>query len=308
MLTPPTSCRPQQAGQTLFTALAVIFRGATLPHLDNSDSPFGVCSMVVYGDFIGGGLYLPELDVVIPYRPGDVVMFYSRVTWHAVLPFVGASMFSTESPARLVHVRKSDGLLTLRSSSSTAARRPSLRHRPFQPRQRVEGLLPQGLTSASPSHTTKPCVRVGESAAALVVTADAAPPPPPLPPPLPLPLGLHCSSDLRQLSSLLSPLQMRKKHDKGELHDPSLVESWEPKQKVGSEGWKQVRSFLSLDSATRSAFGLVEGLADIGTPVPPTARARQGPRLHRGVQEGRVRREDREEEENDQDRCVFSLS
>jgi hypothetical protein len=55
-------------------------------HWDEHDDPNSLCCLVALGDFEGGELCFPQLQIVIPLKPGQVIAFSSRLLLHGNLP------------------------------------------------------------------------------------------------------------------------------------------------------------------------------------------------------------------------------
>jgi len=61
----------------------------TAPHRDVNDPPDGWVAMIAIGEFTGGHLYLPDINVALPHRNGDVIFFRSWVLKHFIQRYEG---------------------------------------------------------------------------------------------------------------------------------------------------------------------------------------------------------------------------
>lgn len=73
-------------------------------HMDGRDS--GFCVAFCTGSFEGGYLVFPDLNIVLFYRPGDVILFRSRALYHGVTMWVPKGDVSDLgiTPGRTAHV------------------------------------------------------------------------------------------------------------------------------------------------------------------------------------------------------------
>lgn len=76
-----------------FMRVAISRKSQDGPHEDRTDFPDGWAAMCCFGDFTGGTLCLPDIDikgkgVQIAYKPGNV-LFVQSATEHFVSPFEG---------------------------------------------------------------------------------------------------------------------------------------------------------------------------------------------------------------------------
>ena len=70
----------------IFPMIAINFNTISDYHWDEHDEPNSLCCLVALGDFDGGQLCFPQLQIVIPLRPGQIVAFSSRCdTWFSTL-------------------------------------------------------------------------------------------------------------------------------------------------------------------------------------------------------------------------------
>ncbi|KAG1851642.1 hypothetical protein F4604DRAFT_1592270 [Suillus subluteus] len=61
---------------------AIVWKLQVLPHRDGLDG--GPTAIFCLGSFSGGECYLPDLNLKLQYRPGDVLIFLSGDLYHAV--------------------------------------------------------------------------------------------------------------------------------------------------------------------------------------------------------------------------------
>ncbi|KAF8998744.1 hypothetical protein BDZ89DRAFT_1051505 [Hymenopellis radicata] len=64
--------------------LATLYNVQTATHVDRHDR---WCKLTNWGKYKGGMFYLPDLDLVLQYNPGDVVIFASHCLYHAIGPW-----------------------------------------------------------------------------------------------------------------------------------------------------------------------------------------------------------------------------
>lgn len=77
-----------------FLARSVIFNRATAIHHDNKDVVAGCAALLSLGSYLGGQLYVPDLDRVFPFPPGTLVFIRGAVLPHMILPFYGGPRVS----------------------------------------------------------------------------------------------------------------------------------------------------------------------------------------------------------------------
>lgn len=70
----------------IFPMIAINYNSISDFHWDNHDEPNCFCCLVALGDFDGGELIFPQLKIIIPLRPGQIVVFSSRLLLHGNLP------------------------------------------------------------------------------------------------------------------------------------------------------------------------------------------------------------------------------
>ena len=66
--------------------IAINFNTISDYHWDEHDEPNSLCCLVALGDFDGGQLCFPQLQIVIPLRPGQIVAFSFRFLMHKNFP------------------------------------------------------------------------------------------------------------------------------------------------------------------------------------------------------------------------------
>jgi hypothetical protein len=76
-------------GMQCFLTYCVLVNMSTGIHRDLKDPPDGWVAMVVFGEYTDGRLCLPDINVALPYRSGDVVFLRSWALKHFIWPFVG---------------------------------------------------------------------------------------------------------------------------------------------------------------------------------------------------------------------------
>ncbi len=78
----------------VFPTIAINFNIISNYHWDSNDDPNGLCFLVALGDFKGGELCFPQLQIVVKLIPGQVVAFPSRLLLHGNLPIIKGIRFS----------------------------------------------------------------------------------------------------------------------------------------------------------------------------------------------------------------------
>ena len=58
-------------------------------HIDRDDDKYGFCWLVPLGDWEGGDLIFPQLNVRIKLKPGNILAFRSNLLVHGNLPCSG---------------------------------------------------------------------------------------------------------------------------------------------------------------------------------------------------------------------------
>jgi hypothetical protein len=66
----------------VFPMIAINYNTISDYHWDKHDDPNSLCCLVVLGDFEGGELCFPQLKIIIPLRPGQILLFPSRLLLH----------------------------------------------------------------------------------------------------------------------------------------------------------------------------------------------------------------------------------
>ena len=92
--------------QACFLRIALLSNLCARPHWDASNSPNGWVAICAFGDFYGGELVVPELDVTLSLWPGNTVFLQSTLFVHYVRPFQGThgSMVFFKCDAALIDV------------------------------------------------------------------------------------------------------------------------------------------------------------------------------------------------------------
>ena len=78
----------------IFPMIAINFNTISDYHWDEHDEPNSLCCLVALGDFDGGQLCFPQLQIVIPLRPGQIVAFSSRFLMHGNFPVTRGIRYS----------------------------------------------------------------------------------------------------------------------------------------------------------------------------------------------------------------------
>lgn len=78
----------------IFPTIAINFNVISKYHWDDNDDPNGLCVLVALGDFEGGELCFPQLQIVVKLKPGQVVIFPSCLLLHGNLPITKGIRFS----------------------------------------------------------------------------------------------------------------------------------------------------------------------------------------------------------------------
>jgi len=69
----------------MFTVIAINYNSIIDVHWDEHDEPNSLCCLVALGDFKGGELIFPQLQIIVSLRLGQVVVFLSRLLLHGNL-------------------------------------------------------------------------------------------------------------------------------------------------------------------------------------------------------------------------------
>ncbi len=69
----------------VFPMIAINYNTISDYHWDEHDDLNGFCCLVALGDFEGGEICFPQLKIIIPLRPGQVLLFPSRLLLHGNL-------------------------------------------------------------------------------------------------------------------------------------------------------------------------------------------------------------------------------
>jgi hypothetical protein len=70
----------------IFPMIAINFNTISDYHWDELDEPNSLCCLVALGDYQGGELCFPQLQIIVPLQPGQVVAFSSRLLLHGNFP------------------------------------------------------------------------------------------------------------------------------------------------------------------------------------------------------------------------------
>lgn len=85
----------QTSKRACFTGIAILRNSRVNPHKDTTGFPDAWAAMCCFGDFEGGALCLPGLDVEgkggiqIAYQPKDIIFLRSSLLEHYISPFEG---------------------------------------------------------------------------------------------------------------------------------------------------------------------------------------------------------------------------
>jgi len=74
--------------------IAINFNVISKYHWDSNDDPNGLCFLITLGDFEGGELVFPQLQIVVKLKPGQIVAFPSYLLLHGNLPITKGIRFS----------------------------------------------------------------------------------------------------------------------------------------------------------------------------------------------------------------------
>ena len=83
-------------------------------HIDRDDDKYGFCWLVPLGEWEGGDLIFPQLNVRIKLKPGNILAFRSNLLVHGNLPCSGirhSLVFFTHNnlfPETFVHVKNNN--------------------------------------------------------------------------------------------------------------------------------------------------------------------------------------------------------
>jgi hypothetical protein len=78
----------------IFPAIVINFNIISNYHWDSNDDPNGLCFLIALGDFEGGELCFPQLQILVKLKPGQVVAFPSYLLLHGNLPILNGIRFS----------------------------------------------------------------------------------------------------------------------------------------------------------------------------------------------------------------------
>ncbi|KAF0478127.1 calnexin independence factor cif1 [Gigaspora margarita] len=66
----------------VFPMIAINYNTISDYHWDKNNEPNSLCCLVALGDFKGGELCFPQLKIIVPLRPEQVIVFSSRLLLH----------------------------------------------------------------------------------------------------------------------------------------------------------------------------------------------------------------------------------
>ncbi|UZO15186.1 uncharacterized protein OCT59_006619 [Rhizophagus irregularis] len=78
----------------IFPTIAINFNVISNYHWDSNDDPNGLCFLVALGDFEGGELCFPQLQILVKLKPGQIVAFPSYLLLHGNLPIIREIRFN----------------------------------------------------------------------------------------------------------------------------------------------------------------------------------------------------------------------
>ena len=78
----------------IFPTIVINFNAISNFHWDDNDDPNALCVLVALGDFEGGELCFPQLQIVVKLKPGQAVIFPSCLLLHGNLPITRGIRFS----------------------------------------------------------------------------------------------------------------------------------------------------------------------------------------------------------------------
>ena len=78
----------------IFPTIAINFNVISKYHWDSNDNSDGLCFLIPLGDFEGGELVFPQLQIVVKLKPGQIVAFPSCLLLHGNLPITKGIRFS----------------------------------------------------------------------------------------------------------------------------------------------------------------------------------------------------------------------
>jgi hypothetical protein len=93
---------------------AINFNTISGYHIDRDDDKYGFCWLVPLGEWEGGDLIFPQLNVRIKLKPGNILAFRSNLLVHGNLPCSGVRhslVFFTHNnlfPETFVHVENNN--------------------------------------------------------------------------------------------------------------------------------------------------------------------------------------------------------
>ncbi|KAK0432707.1 hypothetical protein EV421DRAFT_1719295, partial [Armillaria borealis] len=78
-----------------FLGLATVWKANVNVHLDEHD--WRICALTCGGNFVGGQLHLPDLNLSLEYKPSDIVIFCSNLLYHSIGEWLPGIMCEDDS-------------------------------------------------------------------------------------------------------------------------------------------------------------------------------------------------------------------
>ncbi|KAK0185382.1 hypothetical protein F5146DRAFT_937634, partial [Armillaria mellea] len=76
--------------QSCFLGLAMVWKLQVDAHADECD--WHLCTITCGGNFMGGALHLPDLNISLEYKLGDIVIFRSSMLYHSIREWIPGIM------------------------------------------------------------------------------------------------------------------------------------------------------------------------------------------------------------------------
>lgn len=91
--------------RSCFLGMATVWKLNVDAHIDRND--WSICALTCGGNFAGGRLHLPDLNVTFRCKPGDIVIFRSNLLYHAIGEWLPGIMNEGDActPGRVSWVR-----------------------------------------------------------------------------------------------------------------------------------------------------------------------------------------------------------
>lgn len=77
------------SNRACFLGVVLLVNLCAEPHKDASDTRDGWVAICCFGDFSGGNFVVPQLQLCLDFKPGDVIFLRSALFTHFVEPFIG---------------------------------------------------------------------------------------------------------------------------------------------------------------------------------------------------------------------------